>query len=289
MNRVSTKTPQKLFTTMTVGLLLLTSVLHASLVNAHGGQNDECDNGNDIAPINANLATYTAPANQVVSGVCIKAGNKPFGDGHSDVLGNGSYENGCFTIAGVGTQTVVVTRNFESNQCQGISHIDVYLGQNVDPTNTPTPTDVEPTITLTPTPTDQAVPTNTPTPTPTEGNQNPTTTPTPTPDDGRNIDLTSTPTPTGQPTATAAPTTTPTAGPTATPTPGGTGGGSNDTGSSSTPTVNGTSTSVGQVLGATTLGATSSFTELLMNILFYTGCILIGVAAISYGNTKKRS
>jgi hypothetical protein len=287
MKTVSNKTPQKLFTTMTVGLLLLTSVLHASLASAHGGRNDECDNGNDIDPVNANLATYTAPANSIVTGVCIKAGNNPFGDGHSDALGNGSYENGCFTVAGVGTQTVVVTRNFSSNQCQGISHIDVYItGTQTDPTNTPTltPTDVEPTITLTPTEE----------PTPTEGEVDPTNTPTPTPtdDDGRNIDLTSTPTPTGQPTATAAPTATPTAGPTATPTPGATGGGSNDTGGSTNGTsssVSATTASVGQVLGATTLGATGSFGELLMNILFYTGIVFTTVGLISYANTKKRT
>ncbi|KXK08905.1 MAG: hypothetical protein UZ21_OP11001000464 [Microgenomates bacterium OLB22] len=78
MKTISAKTPEKLFTTMTVGLLLLTLILHASLVSAHGGRNDECNDGDDIAPINASLATYTAPLDQIVTGVCIKAGNTPF-------------------------------------------------------------------------------------------------------------------------------------------------------------------------------------------------------------------
>lgn len=61
-----------------------------------------------------------------VTGVCIKSGENMFlPDKHSDVLGDGTYENGCYTVSGVGTQEVKVVRNFESRYCQGISHIDV--------------------------------------------------------------------------------------------------------------------------------------------------------------------
>jgi hypothetical protein len=76
----------------------------------------------------ANLVTYNAEAGYEVDGVCIKSGNNMFDpDKHSGVLDNGNYENECYTVAGVGTQTVTVTRNFESDNCQGISHIDVVV------------------------------------------------------------------------------------------------------------------------------------------------------------------
>ena len=46
--------------------------------------------------------TYTAPSGFIVTGVCIKSGANMFGDNkHSDVLGNGTYENGCYEVSGV--------------------------------------------------------------------------------------------------------------------------------------------------------------------------------------------
>ncbi|KKM66558.1 hypothetical protein LCGC14_1479960, partial [marine sediment metagenome] len=71
---------------------------------------------------------------------------------------------------GVGTSVVTVTRLGGGNACQGISHIDVLLGQE-----TPTPT---PTPTSTPPPTPSPTPISTPTPSPT---LSPTPTPTSTP------------------------------------------------------------------------------------------------------------
>ncbi len=77
-------------------------------------------------------------APEIVTGVCIKAG-KMFG-GHSGILDNGTFENGCYEVSGVGTSEVTVTRiGTPGPNCQGISHIDVFT-RIVTPTPTPTPT-----------------------------------------------------------------------------------------------------------------------------------------------------
>lgn len=96
--------------------------------NVIGSQGGE-DNGGS-----ANVATVNVGAGNVVDGVCIKSGNNMFnGNKHSGVLGNGTYENGCYQVVGVGTQQVTVTRLKSGPSCQGISHIDVVVGgQQVD-------------------------------------------------------------------------------------------------------------------------------------------------------------
>lgn len=68
-------------------------------------------------------------AGNTVSGVCIKSGSGTFGGvTHSGVLANGAHDNGCYIVAGVGSQVVTVTRPVESNVCKDISHIDVVVG-----------------------------------------------------------------------------------------------------------------------------------------------------------------
>lgn len=253
---------------------------------AHGGSNDECENGNDINPVNSNLATYTAPNGQIVTGVCIKAGNKPFGDGHSDILTNGTYDNGCFTVSGVGTQTVTVVRNFDSNTCQGISHIDVYVSSQ--PTNTPT-------ITATPTITGTITPSGTITPTPTDY-----TTPTPTTfdcPDGQEYDsglqiciscpgggdcevIIGSPTPTA--TISASPTPTATETPKDEP--------KNDLSSNDNPSsgsVGGASSSTQEVLGTSTFAPTGVFTQTISNAMLSIGALFTGIATILYAKKKK--
>lgn len=76
--------------------------------------------------------TVDAGAGNIVTGVCIKSGDEAFGDKHSEVLGNGTYEDGCYKVEGVGTQTVTVSRISEGRDCHGISHIDVVVGQQPD-------------------------------------------------------------------------------------------------------------------------------------------------------------
>ena len=65
--------------------------------------------------------SFTASSNEIVTGVCIKAGA-----GHSDLItADGIYENGCYEVEGIGTQTVTVTRLIAGPDCPGISHLDV--------------------------------------------------------------------------------------------------------------------------------------------------------------------
>jgi hypothetical protein len=72
------------------------------------------------------LVTKDVGAGNVVTGVCIKSGSNMFdGKKHSEVLVNGTYEDACFKVEGVGTQTVTVTRLSSGPDCQEISHIDV--------------------------------------------------------------------------------------------------------------------------------------------------------------------
>lgn len=147
-------------------------------------------------------------------------------------------------------------------------------------------------VTITPTATPTAVPTSTPTvtttptntPTPTTGISNPTSTPTPT--------VTNTPTPTtsgGQntggtninPTATATPgpTATQTPGPSATPTPGQSG------------SVAGVSTQHGigggEVLGASTLASTGTFSDTIANFALMIGFILGTLSIYPYAKKSE--
>ena len=67
--------------------------------------------------------TFTASAGKIVDGVCIKSGQL-----HTGVLSDGLYENGCYEVSGVGTQTVTVKRVGDPGpDCQEISHVDVLV------------------------------------------------------------------------------------------------------------------------------------------------------------------
>lgn len=271
---------------------------------ANGGRNDECEDA-QIGSFDEGTGTsrtYVNTDGDTVSGVCIKAGNDMFGDGHSDQLSNGTYESGCYHVAGVGTSSVTVSKLLTGDTCKDISHLDIYLndGQG-EPTNTPTS---QPSTT--PTVTTSATYTPTPTDNPCYGYEcecqyydcNVTISPTIDCDDINyddynnvscgNINLT----PTGcDQCATATPTQTPTETPTSTPTPtdddnddngddnndngsdnGGTGGGSSDSGSSSS------SNDSGQVLGVNTLGTTGSFADSMTTLMFVMGVALIAYA-----------
>ncbi len=78
---------------------------------------------------------FDADSGQIVTGVCIKSG-----DLHTAVLGNGTHLS-CYTVSGVGTSTVTVTRTGSPGpSCQEISHIDVLVAPEPTPTPTATPT-----------------------------------------------------------------------------------------------------------------------------------------------------
>jgi hypothetical protein len=158
-------------------LTIASAKLNASQVQANGGRNNECEDAQaKSVEQSQDAVTYATSNGNVVTGVCIKAGNDMFGDGHSESLPNGTYQDGCYTIGGVGTSLVTVKRLFEAETCKGISHIDVYFGPV--PTNTPIPTVTpHPTDTLTPSPTPTSAPLSTPAPTnPPSDNKPPSTT-----------------------------------------------------------------------------------------------------------------
>jgi hypothetical protein len=121
------------------------------------GSSPECDN--DPGSVNGgvtgtdDLVTASAPSGNVVTGVCIKAGQL-----HTGPLANGTY-SACYVVSGVGTQTVTVTRVGSGPDCQAISHIDV-LFERATPTPTPTNT---PQATATPTAVAPGTPVATPT------------------------------------------------------------------------------------------------------------------------------
>lgn len=87
----------------------------------------------------------------VVEGVCIMSGAKMFdGNKHSGVLANGTFEDNCYTVEGVGTQVVTVKRiGDEGPNCQGISHVDVLVGEAPEEPEVPV-TPLTPTTPTTP-------------------------------------------------------------------------------------------------------------------------------------------
>lgn len=201
------KTKKGFYFGLLIGITLPLMLTLASVVYATGeGSPIECLNPTTTLTDNQNLLTFTAPEGSIVDGVCIHSGNNMFGGNqHSEVLSNGTYENGCYTVSGVGTQTITVQRvGTPSPTCQGLSHVDVLDGPTPSPSPTPTPI---PSASPTPTPTPDITPTANPTPTPVV-------TPTPTPFTTTNP----TPTPTVSPTPTPTPTPTPLPTTTSTPT-----------------------------------------------------------------------
>jgi hypothetical protein len=224
---------------------------------------------------NANFVSKTAPTGKIITGVCIKSGNNMFiPNKHSGVLGNNTYENGCYTVAGVGTSTASVTRNFDTNLCQGISHIDFIYGTATLSTPTPTPTNI-PTVT----------PTNSPTVTPTPTVLN---TPTPTPTISQNCTCEENyedPTPTIM----VNPTTTVTLNDTPTPTPTqNSNNGSNSTSSTTNDnTPHDSVQGIQATLGKSTMAATGTFTNTVMNLFFAAGMMVIALATLYYVKEKK--
>lgn len=172
---------------ITIGVMSLGAVL-ITLAPGNGasaegvGSPSECESADANLTGNDNLASYIAPEGNIIDGACIKSGDHMFGsNNHSGMLGNGTYEDGCYQISGVGTRVVTVERiGTPSETCQELSHVDVFYSLP-SPTPSPTPS-AAPTTSPIPSPTPiptlapvlEATPTPTPTPSPTE-------TPTPTP------------------------------------------------------------------------------------------------------------
>lgn len=262
-------------------LLFGSNLLVNSLVGASGGDNDECEDAQETSfeDGDEDEMEYTAPEGQIVTGVCIKSGNNMFLDGHSESLEDGDYEDGCYTIEGVGTDTIVVERNFESKTCQGISHLDIYTddqnnneegdgdeenGNEEDEENNGQSEEEG----------DGAED---------EGNQDPTPTPTPAPSES--------PTPTPTPTPTPNPTTSPTPEPS--PSPSLSDSSSSSSSSSSPSSQNSVASETprpspqGQVLGVSTLAQTGIFEESVSNSIFVLGVLLIFLGTKRYAQKHR--
>ncbi len=114
-----------------------TTFLGSNLVLADGNDSPDACLGMNSGVIGSvsdkdSEVSYTVENDEIVTGVCIKSGEGSFGDKqHSGVLGNGTYEN-CYTVEGVGTRTVTVTRIGEGPDCKAISHIDVVFETDED-------------------------------------------------------------------------------------------------------------------------------------------------------------
>lgn len=120
-------------------------------VFANGGRNDECEDAQvkSIESGSENEISYTASDDKTVVGVCIKSGVNMFADGHSGSLVNGDYEDGCYSVTGVGTSNVRVSRNKDGRYCQGLSHLDAYTQDSDFPSDPePDPDEEQKKVTL---------------------------------------------------------------------------------------------------------------------------------------------
>ena len=89
------------------------------------GSPDECETPYSATGDDDEM-TYVAPAGWTITGVCIKSGANMFGGNkHSDPLTDGTYENECYLVEGVGTNSVTITRLRSGSDCQALSHVDV--------------------------------------------------------------------------------------------------------------------------------------------------------------------
>lgn len=136
----------------TLGLVIAMMVVFSGAQAEASGEGSPaaCDTGIQASGTQ-DSQSFTASSGQVVNGVCIKSGSNMFlPDNHSGVLGNGTYENGCYRVSGVGTQSVTVQRiGTPSDECQGLSHVDVIVGTASTTTSTTTTLPGETTTTTT--------------------------------------------------------------------------------------------------------------------------------------------
>lgn len=121
--------------TLLVVILTVLSLIifFTSKVYATGGKNKTCSDAQVTSIENGseNQMSYSVTGG-LIEGVCIKSGVNMFEEGHSGSLGNGDYEDGCYTVSGIGTSTVTVNRNKDGKYCQGLSHLDVYTSDIKD-------------------------------------------------------------------------------------------------------------------------------------------------------------
>jgi hypothetical protein len=246
------------------GIIAITTLL-LSPFKAFSVAPGDCDTGYVSKDENS---PFSYSGSETITRVIVKAGSAQSTDGNQCTIFTTNSDNGCYSVTGLGTSNVSVTKTGSGKDCKDISHVEFYSAGQVSPTPTQTPTS---TPTNTPTPTKR--PTSTPTVTPTATN---TPTPTPTDDECNGACGNTGGGPTNTPTATPTPTATNTPAPTATPT----------SGSTNNPTATPTNSPIGgQVLGATTLAQTGNASDALF--ISYLGIMLILVGAYDWAKTQK--
>ncbi len=205
--------------------------------------------------------TQTAPNGKIFTKIYVKAGPNCFSSSN-----NGTLNNGCYLVNGIGTTTSTVSKvGNDGPNCKDISHVE-FVYSSSSPTPTPT-----------------LIPSSTPTPTITP--DDPTPTPTLQPED---------PTPTLIPSSTPTPTIIPD-DPTSTPTPAPTSTSSSNTtetttsNNSSQPAVGGISIQIkrGEVLGVSSLASTGSFMDNLGLSGQNIGLLLSGLGTMLYVKKRK--
>lgn len=138
LGKVMINIKKGLFVSLVLGTAFLFSSSNKTLATGVNSP-QECINPTATIQGDEDLLTFTAPQGAVVDGVCIKSGNNMFDNSnHSDILGNGTYGNGCYSVSGVGTDTVIIQRiGNPSSSCQALSHVDII--DSPAPSSSPTP------------------------------------------------------------------------------------------------------------------------------------------------------
>jgi hypothetical protein len=93
--------------------------------NCLGGGATKIENPNDTT-------TIVAPDGQVITQVAVKAGTECF-------IFNADGTQGCYTVEGLGSATVTVTRSGSGSDCKEISHIEFITSTAPPPPPPPPP------------------------------------------------------------------------------------------------------------------------------------------------------
>jgi hypothetical protein len=108
------------------GVLSSSPALAQGAGNCLGGDATKVENPGDTE-------TLTAPAGQVITTVAIKAGN-------ACITFTTDATVGCYTVSGLGTPIVTVTRSGSGPTCKEISHIEFITSTGPPPPTTTTTT-----------------------------------------------------------------------------------------------------------------------------------------------------
>jgi hypothetical protein len=127
----------------TLKILLLSALLTAGFLTAFLGGGilssstalaqgkGDCLGGANKIENPGDTETLTAPAGQVITAVSIKAGTEC-------IVFDADTNDGCYSVEGIGTGTVIVTRVGSGPDCKEISHIEFTTSTEPPPTTTET-------------------------------------------------------------------------------------------------------------------------------------------------------